>query len=139
MVGEPENGPATIIDSSGAQFGTHSGLTPMEHLLVGLLGCTAMDVVSIMAKMRQPMTNLQVKADADRATEHPRVFTAIHIEYIAYGTGIDPQSLKRAIELSEQRYCSAQGMLGKVVEITSSYRVVESPNPTLPGELPDAG
>ncbi len=138
MVGETESSPAIVVDSSGAAYGTHSGLSPMELVLVGLAGCTAMDVVSVMAKKRQPMTNLQVKAQGERAETHPRVFTKIHLEYVAYGEGIDEHALQRAIELSEETYCSVQAMLKHSVEITSSMRIVAEPNPTKPGTLPDA-
>jgi putative redox protein len=138
MVGETSDGPAIVVDSAGSTFGTHSGLTPMELVLVGLAGCTAMDVISIMAKKRQPMTNLQIKVEAERADTHPKVFTKIHLEYIAYGDGVDEQALKRAIELSEETYCSVQGMLKQSSEITSSFRIVAQPNPTDPGPIPEA-
>lgn len=137
MVGETTGGPAIVIDSAGGTFGTHSGPTPMELVLLGLAGCTAMDVMSIMAKKRQPLTNLQVKVDAERADEHPKIYTKIHLEYIAYGTGLDENALVRAIELSEEKYCSAQAMLKHAAEITSSHRIVETPNPVQPGEIPD--
>jgi putative redox protein len=138
MIGETENGPAVVLDSAGGTYGTHSGLTPLELVLVGLAGCTAMDVASIMAKKRQPLSNLQVKVSAERADSHPKVFTKIEVEYIAYGEGIDESALERSIELSEETYCSAHAMIGKTAEITSSYRIVEAPHPTEPGEIPDA-
>lgn len=136
FVGETDTSPAIIIDSYG-EYGTHSGPAPMELVLIGLAGCTAMDVVSIMEKKREPMTNLQIKIDADRAENHPKVYTKIHLEFIAYGTGISEKSLSRAIELSEKRYCSVQAMLTKTAEITSNFRIVEQANPTKPGKLPD--
>ncbi len=135
MVGEAAEGPAIIVDSAGGTFGTHSGLTPMELVLVGLAGCTAMDVASILAKKRQPLTNLEVRVEAERADSHPKIFTKIHVEYIAYGDGVDEKALQRAIELSEETYCSAHAMLKKAAEITSSYRVVAEPNPTTPGAM----
>ena len=134
FVGETESSPAIVLDSSG-EFGTHSGPSPMELVIIGLAGCTAMDVVSIMDKKRQPLTNLQVKTASERAEDHPKVFTKIHLEYVAYGTGISEKALQRAIELSEKRYCSVQAMLKKSAEITSSYRIVELANPTKPGKL----
>ncbi|MCJ7548130.1 MAG: OsmC family protein [Anaerolineae bacterium] len=133
MVGETAEGPAIVLDSKGGTYGTHSGLTPMELVLVGLAGCTAMDVVSIMAKKRQPMTNMQVKVDAENADQHPMVFTKIHITYVAYGSGIDEKALARAIRLSEERYCSVQAMLKSSAEISSSFEIAESVNPTTPG------
>jgi putative redox protein len=136
FVGETDSSPAIVVDSSG-EYGTHSGPSPMELVLIGLAGCTAMDVVSIMDKKRQPMTNLQVKIEAERADSHPKVYTKIHLEYIAYGSGISETALCRSIELSEQRYCSVQAMLQKTAEITHSFRIEEQANPTLPGRLPD--
>jgi putative redox protein len=138
MIGETSDGPAIVVDSSGGTYGTHSGLSPMELVLVGLAGCTAMDVASVMAKKRQPLTNLQVKVEAERADTHPKVFTKIHVEYVAYGDDIDEQALKRAIELSEETYCSVHGMLKKGAEITSSFRIIAQPNPTKPGAIPAA-
>ncbi len=135
LIGETESSPAIVLDSSG-EFGTHSGPAPMELILIGLAGCTAMDVISIMDKKRQPMTNLRVKAEAEYADTHPMVFTKIHLEYVAYGTGINEKALIRAIELSEKHYCPAQAMLQKVAEITHSYRIVEQANPSKPGKLP---
>ncbi len=135
MVGDVEGGPAIILDSSHPEYGTHSGPSPMELLLLGLAGCTAMDVISIMAKKRQPMTNLQVKVQGERAETHPKIWTKIHLEYIAYGQGISETALARAIELSESTYCSVNAMLSKAAEITTSYRIVETPNPGVPGTI----
>ncbi len=136
LVGEANDGPAIVLDSPSAPYGTHSGSSPMELILIGLAGCTGMDVISIMEKKRQPMTSLQVKVKAERAEEHPHVYTKIHIEYIAYGEGVDSKALARAIELSETRYCSVSAMLSKTAEITNSYRLVDAPDPSAPGELP---
>lgn len=135
MVGDVEGGPAIILDSSSPEYGAHSGPSPMELLLLGLAGCTAMDVISIMAKKRQPMTNLQVKAQGERADTHPKIWTKIHLEYVAYGQGISETALARAIELSESTYCSVNAMLSKVAEITTSYRIVEAAHPGTPGAI----
>jgi putative redox protein len=138
LIGETESSPAIVIDSSSGEYGTHSGPSPMELIIIGLASCTAMDVVSIMEKKREPMTNLQVKVDGARAESHPKVYTHIKLEYIAYGTGINENSLHRAIELSEKRYCPVHAMLMKTAEISSSYRIVEQANPSKPGKLSDA-
>ncbi len=84
-----------------------------------------MDVVSILQKKRQPFTGLQVRATAERASDHPRVYTRIHLEYIVRGKGVDPQAVERAIELSQTKYCSVSAMLAKTAEITTSYRIEE--------------
>jgi len=135
MVGDVEGGPAIILDSNHPEYGTHSGPSPMELLLLGLAGCTAMDVVSIMAKKRQPMTNLQIRVQGERADTHPKIWTKIHLEYIAYGEGISETALARAIELSESTYCSVHAMLGKAAEITTSYRLVADAHPSTPGAI----
>jgi putative redox protein len=98
----------------------------MELLLIGLAGCTAMDVVSILQKKRQPLTGLQTKVTAERAEEHPRVYTKIHVEYVVTGKGVKPEAVERAIELSETKYCSAMATLRHTAEITSSYRILEA-------------
>ena len=138
LVGEANGSPGIVIDSAGGKFGTHTGPTPMELILLGLAGCTGMDVISIMAKMRQPMTNLQVRVSAERADSHPKVYTSIHVEYVAYGEGVEENALERAIELSETRYCSVSAMLRESSEISNSYRIVAEPGPYAPGPISDA-
>jgi len=135
MVGDVDHGPSIFIDSDHPEYGNHTGPSPMELILLGLAGCTAMDVISIMAKKREPMTNLQIKVAAEHAAEHPKIYTKIHLEYIAYGTGIKEKSLERAIRLSEQRYCSVSAMLNKAAAITSSYRIEEAAHPGVPGTI----
>jgi putative redox protein len=97
----------------------------MELLLIGLAGCTSMDVVSVLQKKRQPLTGLQTKVTAERADEHPKVYTQIHVEYIVTGADVKPEAVERAIELSVTKYCSAMAMLRQAAEITTSYRIVE--------------
>jgi len=125
LVGEVASGPAIVVDHAPLDGERPAaGPRPMELLLVGLAGCTAMDVVSILQKQRQPLTGLQVRVTAERAKEHPRVYTAIHLEYVVTG-GVTAQKVERAIALSQDRYCSAAAMLGQVARITTSYRIVE--------------
>jgi len=114
--------------------GDDDGFRPLELLLVGLAGCTAMDVISILQKKRQEVTGFQVKAHASRATEHPRVFTDIRLEYVVRGRRIDPVAVDRAIELSATKYCSASAMLTRVAHIRHEVRIVEEePEPaTIP-------
>jgi putative redox protein len=92
----------------------------MELILVGMVGCTAMDVVSLLRKQRQPFTGLRVKATAERRDEHPKVYTKIHLEYIVIGEGVDITAVGRAVELSQNKYCPGSAMLGKTAEITYS-------------------
>jgi len=105
--------------------GDEDGFRPLELMLVSLGGCTAMDVMSILTKKRQDVTGFHVQVDAERAEEHPRVFTAITVRYTVRGRNIDPAAVERAIELSETRYCPAQAMLVKAVPIQHVYTIEE--------------
>ncbi len=106
--------------------GADDGFRPMELLLVGLAGCTAMDVISILEKKRQQVTSFEVKTQGQRAADHPRIFTDIEIEYIVTGHNIDPAAVQRAVELSESKYCSAQAMLSKAARITNKITILEA-------------
>jgi putative redox protein len=97
----------------------------MELILTGLIGCTAMDVISILRKKRQDVTNFRVTADAQQAEGHPHVFSSIHIHYIVEGRDVDPAAVVRAIELSETRYCPAQAMLSGTVGMELTYEIIE--------------
>jgi putative redox protein len=106
--------------------GSNDGFKPMELLLTGLAGCTAMDVISILKKKKQDVTDFEVKAHADRTSQHPRVFTHVILEYIVTGHHIDPVAVDRAIELSETKYCPAQAMLKKAVIIDHTVTILET-------------
>jgi putative redox protein len=125
-VGEGGHGSAIVVDHALPDEGRQeSGPRPMELLLIGLAGCTSMDVVSVLQKKRQPLTGLQTKVTAERAAEHPKVYTQIHVEYVVTGRGVKPAAVERAIELSVTKYCSAMEMLRQAAEITTSFQVVE--------------
>ena len=138
MLGTVAGGPAIVLDSSKEGMGTHSGPTPMELVLLGLGGCTGMDVFSILTKKRQPVTGYEVRLEGERAESHPKKYTKIQIEYVIYGKGIDGKAVERAIELSETKYCSVHAMLEESVEIETGYRIVEEqPTPYEPGDAPE--
>lgn len=105
--------------------GDDDGFRPMELMAVSLAGCTAMDVISILRKKRVDVTGFEVKVNADRANEHPKVVTAFAIHYIVRGHGVDPSAVERAMELSQTKYCPAQAMLAKVAPIALSYEIIE--------------
>ena len=105
--------------------GANDGFRPMEMFAIGLAGCTAMDVLSILKKKRQDITGFDVKVHAERADEHPKVFTQAVIEYIVIGHAVDEAAVLRAIELSAERYCPAQAMLGKLMPIELKYFIYE--------------
>jgi putative redox protein len=113
MDGPPEHG------------GRDLGIRPMEMLLLGMGGCTAFDVLHILKKARQPVTDCAVELDAERADEDPKVFTKIHAHFRIKGTGLKEDRVKRAVELSAEKYCSASIMLGAMAEITHDYVIEE--------------
>ena len=121
FVGSASSGHAIVVDASAEKRGP----SPMELLLIGMAGCTAYDVAGILEKKRQRVTGLEVSARAERADEPPRVYTAIHVEYVVRGRDIKPKAVEDAIRLSEEKYCSASVMLGKTARITTSYRILE--------------
>ncbi len=113
------------MDSPQAEGGP-TGFSPMELLLVTLAGCTAMDVISILKKKRQDVTNFEVIAHGVRGEDYPQVYTDIMLEYIVRGHNVDPKAVERAIELSETKYCSVSAMLNKTAKITTTCRVEEA-------------
>jgi putative redox protein len=123
--GSADSGFSLNLDAAAAAGGESHGFLPMELILLGLAGCTGMDVISILQKKRQTINGFEVRAKAKRASEHPRVFTHIDIEYVIRGKQVDPGAVERAIELSADRYCPAQAMLGKAVPIETHFTIVE--------------
>jgi len=115
-----QSGHKVIIDSS---VGENSGPGPMELVLVALAGCTAMDVMYVMRKQRQPVTGLEVVIKAERAAEHPRVYTGYKLTYIVRGEGVDRKAVERAVNLSEGKYCSVGAMLGHAAPIEHEIRL----------------
>ncbi len=113
-------GHTLLLDSP---LGTNAGPSPMGLVLVALAGCTAMDVVSILQKQRQPFTGLEVVVRAERATEHPKVYTGYEVVYIVRGQGVDRRAVERAVELSENKYCSVGAMLAKAAPIRHSIQM----------------
>ena len=124
--GTADTGFTVNMGGSTAVGGDDDGFRPMELILTGLIGCTAMDVISILKKKRQNVTNFRVTADADQADGHPHVFTNIGIHYIVEGHNIDAAAVERAMQLSETRYCPAQAMLSQVVNMELTYEIVEA-------------
>ncbi len=124
LVGKSSNDSEIVLDHAlPGEEREETGPRPLELLLLGLAGCTTMDVVSVLQKKRQPFTDVQVNVSAERAEEHPKVYTKIHLEFVVQGQGVKPQAVERAIELSQTKYCPAAAMLGKAVNITTSYRI----------------
>jgi len=125
FTGKADSGFDVPMDVSADHGGSGQGTSPMELVLVALGGCTAMDVISILQKKRQDVTAFEIVLHGDRATEHPKVYTEIMMEYIVTGHGVELDALERAVELSEGKYCSVNGMLKQSVKITTKCTVRE--------------
>lgn len=125
FMGESGSGHAIVMDGAPDIGGRNLGPRPMEMLLMGAGGCTSVDVVMILKKSRQAVTGCEVLIDADRAEDHPKVFTRIHMHFVVRGRGLKPEMVERAIKLSAEKYCSASIMLGKTAQITHDFEIVE--------------
>lgn len=125
FAGSAETGFRLALGADPKVGGEHDGFRPMELMALSLAGCTAMDVISIMSKKRQKVTAFEVRVHAQRAQEHPKVFTEAVIEYEFTGHDVQESAVRRSIELSAERYCPAQGMLAKVMPIRLDYSIYE--------------
>jgi len=123
--GMGESGIVQKIDADASVGGENNGPRPMELIALGLAGCTAMDVISILQKKKQNVIDFEVKIHTDRAEEHPKVFTQAVIEYLVTGRGVDEVAVLRAIELSAEKYCPAQAMLGKAFPMKLVYKILD--------------
>ena len=126
FLGESGSGHAVVMDGPPDHGGRNLGVRPMEMLLLGMGGCTAFDVVHILKKSRQPVTDVVTEIAAERAAEEPKVFTKIHVHFIVTGDGLDEKRVSRAVSLSADKYCSASIMLGKTAEISHDYEIREA-------------
>ena len=121
---ETESGHRILLDAKPRVGGEDKGPRPMEVLLVSLAGCTGMDVASILAKKRVNLESLEVKVNADQAAEHPKYFTKIDLEFNIQGHDIREEDVKRAIDLSKDKYCSASVMLREKADISYRWNIV---------------
>jgi putative redox protein len=117
FTGSSESGFTIPLGTSPEVGGDDDGFRPMELLAIGLAGCTAMDVISILHKKKQEVAGFEVQVHAERASEHPRVFTRIIIEYIVTGSSVDRAAVERAVQLSSEKYCPAQAMFAKILPL----------------------
>lgn len=126
FIGESETGHAVVMDGAPDIGGRNLGIRPMEMLLLGLGGCSAIDVMLILKKSREAVDDCVVEIDAERAAQDPKVFTRIHVHFVVTGKALTEVSVKRAIDLSAEKYCSASIMLGKTAALTHDYEIRES-------------
>jgi len=125
FLGETESSHAVLMDGAPTVGGRNLGPRPMEMVLLGAGGCTSSDVISILKKSRQAVSDCYVELDAERAETDPKVFTKIHMHFVVTGKDIKPEVVERAIKLSAEKYCSASIMLGKTAAITHDFEVIQ--------------
>jgi len=125
FIGTSPSGHAQAIDSNGDR---KSAPTPMEMLLVSVGACTAVDVISILQKKRQKVSDYKVEVTGERREEFPRAFIAFHIHHIVYGSNVSEQALAQAIQLSDEKYCSVAATVRPTAKITTSFEIIETEN-----------
>ena len=124
FLGESGSGHGIVLDGAPEFGGRNLGVRPMEALLIGLGACSAVDVVAILDKGRQPFAACEVELEAERSESVPKVFTKIHLRFVLTGAGLDADKVARAIRLSVEKYCSASAMLGATAAITHDFEIV---------------
>jgi putative redox protein len=125
MVGESASGHAVVMDGPEEVGGKNLGIRPMEMLLLGMGGCTTIDVISMLKKMREEVHDCRVEISAERATEHPKVFTKIHVHFVVEGVNLSEKKVEKAVSLSAEKYCSASVILGKTADVTHDFVIHE--------------
>ena len=125
FLGESGSGHAVLMDGAPEAGGRNLGPRPMEMVLMGTGGCSAFDVVLILKKSRQEISDCVVEIESERAEEDPKVFTRIHFHFIVTGKNLNPAQVERAIKLSAEKYCSASIMLAKTAQMTHDFEIVE--------------
>ena len=123
---ETQSGHSVLMDGAPDGGGRNLGPRPMELVLTGAGGCGAYDVIVILKKARQQVTDCVIEIDAERAETDPKVFTRIHFHYVVTGRGVDPKHVERAIKLSAEKYCSATAMLAKTASVTHDWEIREA-------------
>jgi putative redox protein len=125
FIGTADSGHAVVMDGPPSVGGNNTGAKPSELLLMGFGGCTGMDVISILRKKKQDVTDFEMHVNGETSESHPKMFTDIHIEYVVTGRNISEDAVKRAIELSLERYCTVGTTIGKAAKITHSYKIIQ--------------
>ena len=125
FLGQSGSGHAVVMDGPPDLGGKNMGIRPMEMMLMGLGGCTSFDVMLILKRSRQDVTDCIAELSAERAETDPKVFTKIHIHFVVTGKSLKEKMVQRAVELSATKYCSASIMLAQTVEITHDYELIE--------------
>jgi putative redox protein len=127
LAARADSGHWAAMDTGAESGGSAGASTPLEFVLMGLGGCTAMDVLSMLSKMRVALDRFEMVLDAERSEEHPRVFTKIRVEYRFFGKAVDREKVEKAIDLSCDKYCAVSAMLSKAVPIEFTYQINPDP------------
>jgi len=125
FVGESESGHSVVMDGPPESGGRNLGVRPMEMVLLGMGGCTAFDVVMILQRGRQDISDCHVELSAERATEVPKVFTKIHAHYVIKGKNLNEKKVEKAVDLTAEKYCSVSIMLAASVQVTHDFEIIE--------------
>jgi putative redox protein len=125
FVGEGSSHHAIVLDGDASVGGNNSGLRPMELLLIGIGGCSGMDIISILKKKKQDVKGLEINVNGGQAADYPKKFNNIALEFVVKGRNIAEEAVKRAIDLSMNKYCSVKATLDGSATITFSYRIIE--------------
>ncbi len=125
FIGTADSGHAVVMDAPASVGGKNTGAKPSELLLMGLGGCTGMDVISILRKKKQEVSGFEMNVTGETPENHPRTFTDIHVEYILTGKNLSEDAVKRAIDLSRDKYCLVGMTLGKAANMTYSFKIIE--------------
>ena len=123
FTGKAESNHWVAMDGPSDFKGSDAGSRPKELVLIGLGGCTGADVAAMLSKMKEKTERFEIDIDAESATEHPKIFTKIHLTYKFWGENLNQGNLEKAIKLSQEKYCSVSAMLKKTVEITHSFEI----------------
>ncbi|OQX88879.1 MAG: hypothetical protein B6D65_05255 [candidate division Zixibacteria bacterium 4484_93] len=139
FIAKGESNHYLVLDTNPAVGGSDAASQPMELMLISLGGCTGMDVVSILKKKRVDFDSLEINVDAERATEHPKVFTKIDVEFVVRGDNIPAEAVERSIFLSATKYCPASAMLRKTAKIEYRYKILDKDGKEITSKLLDLG
>lgn len=126
FVGESDSGHAIVMDGTPDVGGADTGMRPMELLLVSLGGCSGMDVISILKKKKENVNGLELNIKGEKAENYPKKYTSVNIEFIVKGRGVSEEAVKRAVELSMDKYCSVKATIEPTANVTWSYRILEA-------------
>ena len=125
FTGTASSGHTLIMDAEEESGGHNKGFRPMELLLVGFGGCSGMDMISILRKKRQQVSDLEINVQGEKSDTAPKIYKKIHIEYVIKGKGVNKEAVERAIDLSLEKYCSVAATLARAGTITHTYRIIE--------------